>query len=221
MDFMPELKHEHAEDFSKDGRRGKRPPRISIPLKENGQPDVDNTRDGSRERIMSAIKADPDAFSGLGLTAKTIDGISETKPGPITEFHVNVLLTGIEFGSKIGIPLYIKGQSKGQVYDTELAEIAFAFTPQERAQLVPKGVKWLNEVLPEWAKEWIAKLGPGGEFIGLILLMEYAKMKMYLAMWKEKHQGSGLTVEGQSIPPAESQQPAQPVNGQMKQETVA
>lgn len=184
-----------------DNRRGPKGPRVSIPVTAAGDLDLKNIGETSRERLRAALQANPDAFADLG--ASTSAGIAAGQgEGPVTADHINILLTIWEHGERVAIPMYIHTQDKAVTADSQLAGIAFKFSVEDRAHLAPLGAKWLNQVLPEWMLKWLAKGGPGAEFLIGIGIATYMQTQAYLELWKAKH---GAIVEGEI---------AQPVNGQ-------
>ena len=158
-------------------------PRITLPLTIDGKFDFASMRDGSKKKLVEAIANDPDAFKQFGIGA--IEVASSTE-GPIKDEHVALLLTGYEYAERIAIPKYIEKQSKGLVkLSPELAAQAFSFSQQQREKLCPAGAKWLNQILPEKIKDWIAKGGPGAEFLMGLAFATHEQTKVALTMWKE------------------------------------
>lgn len=189
--------------------------RISIPLRDDGTLDVENMRDSSREKLFHALEQDPSALVQFGGSAPSGAAPGAPVGDVITADHVNFILTGYEYIEKLVIPPILSKQNGNQKVPIQIVERVFRFTPEQREQLVPHGVRFFNDNLPSWIKEWISRAGPGSQFFGGIALITWTQTQMVMQLWRESLSAPGA-VEGQF----KTVEPEQPVNGQQVVENV-
>lgn len=197
---------------STDKVDGRFRPRVTIPITEEGKLDFSNMKAPSRERLTKALQEDPTAFGSFGAGTTGTDIVS-TKDGPVTPDHINILLSFYEQAERFAIPKFLskttdKATGIPVIIPSNIAERAFVFSVETRTRLCPPGATFLNQTLPPWLLKFIAKGGPGAEFIGGLLVATYMQTQAAIEMWR-------TTVPLQAAPVT------QPVNGMSAGEAVA
>lgn len=178
-----------------DGRTRKR---VTIPLRDDGTLDLSGMRAASKDRLASALAADPQALSSFGAATGVGLADVELKQGPITPQHIEVLITIYEHIERWTIPPVIEKQNPGAGKIPKLiVERSFVFSKEWREKLGPPGALFLNQTLPPWLLEYLSKAGPGAEFLSGMIMCTWMQTMQCMTLWKQS------IIEGTMVQPSE------------------
>lgn len=166
--------------------------RVSIPLAADGSLDIGAMRSGSKDRLLKALAANPEAFQAFGV-GKVDPSSVAVEDGPITEDQAEFLLNGYEWVTRKYVPVAVARQTKGQcIISPEIADVAFRFDAKKREKIIPLTAEVLNKQvvphLPPWLLKILSKGGPLAELGMLVVGGTMMQTKTAIDMWKDEQQ---------------------------------
>lgn len=184
--------------------------RVVVPLNEDGSVNLSGMRDSTRQRLEKALSSTPD-----------LQGKNEPQPDTfnvVTPEHVKMILDVFSGVEQYAVPRYlnhkiakaIEKQTGRKALENEVVQYAIdpravqralTYTELQKDRLAPVGALALNTHLPDWAKQWIANVGPGAEFIAAFVLIEKEKFANLIAldrMYKEERKQQEQPAPSQS-----------------------
>ena len=191
--------------------RARRKRRMSIALDENGVADLSVMDPEQKSSLLAAMMTDEDTKDAFTATGSQSD---EPVSGIISSEDMRRLLGLFSFAETWVMPPIIEARTKelnpdgtikkkGIKLSPQVTAQAFTFNEKQLDKLCPLGAKALNEHLPEWALQWIAKTGPLTEFAGLLLLTVHSQMQtaILLQVAEDKKAAASGTVATTPPPP--------------------
>jgi len=168
----------------------KRRKRLSLKVDENGIADLGVLSDDEKTALMAAMMQDTEMSSAFSPQSQ-----KGPEGGLVSPDDVRRLLGAFTLVEQFLVPRYIKYRTternldgtvkkQGITITPVVAAQAFTFTEGQYDKLCPIGAQAANEHLPEKVKEWIAKTGPGAEFIGLLFLTIHSQINAAIILQK-------------------------------------